>query len=111
MAPILPLGLAGRDRNRPSLTKENSMPTCDKLMRLTAEVSPGGVHRFDTFTADFCLTDMILDLYTLPDGFDSKATCTLWLVTPDVSSETLIQFYIDKFGRRENLTTGIVCPK
>jgi hypothetical protein len=88
------------------------MATCDKLVRFTAEVAPGGVHVFDTFTADFCLTDVVLDLASFPDGIDaSKATCTIWLTKPEVSSQTLFPLSVDKHGQRINLTSGIVCPK
>jgi hypothetical protein len=86
------------------------MPTCDKLIRLNALVTPGGLHQFDPFTVDFCLTDLVLDLWSFPDGLDSKASCGIWLVTPGVS-EILFQFFVDKHGQRVNLNSGVVCPK
>lgn len=85
------------------------MPTCDKLKRLNGLVSPGGVQQFDTFTEDFCLTDLVLDLWTFPDGLDSKASCGIWLVTPG-GSEILFKFFVDKHGQRVHLNSGILCP-
>lgn len=85
------------------------MPTCDKLAHLNALVTPGMVHKFDPFPADFCLTDLVLDLWSFPEGLDSKASCGIWLVQP-TSSEILFQLFVDKQGQRVNLHSGIVCP-
>jgi hypothetical protein len=97
------------DENRE--IQEISMATCDKLVRFNTQLTPGAAHAFDTFTADFCLTDVVIDLASFPDGLDSKATCTIWLTKPEVSSQTLFPLSVDKHGQRVNLTSGIVCPK
>ena len=86
------------------------MPTCDKLKRLNASVAPGEVKQFDPFTEDFCLTDLVLDLWTIPDGLDSKASCGISLVASS-GTEILFSFSVDKYGRRVHLNSGIVCPK
>jgi hypothetical protein len=86
------------------------MPTCDKLLRLNALVLPGEAYKFDPFQKDFCLTDVVLDLWSYPEGFDSKASSEIWLVTPGVS-EVLLKFFVDKHGRRVNFHSGIVCPE
>lgn len=86
------------------------MTVCNKLRRLNTLIIPGGVEKFDPFTEDFCLTDLVLDLWTFPDGLDSKASCGIWLVTPGVS-EILFNFFVDKHGQRVHLNSGILCPK
>jgi hypothetical protein len=86
------------------------MATCDKLRRLNALVTPGGVQKFDPFTEDFCLTDLVLDLWSFPDGLDSKASCGIWLVVP-ASSEILFNLFVDRHGQRIHLNSGILCPK
>ena len=86
------------------------MTPCNKLSHLNALVTPGAVNKFDPFTEDFCLTDLVLDLWTFPDGLDSKASCGIWLVTPG-KSEILFNLFVDRHGQRVNLTSGIVCPK
>ena len=43
--------------------ERNTMPTaCNRLARLNALVTPGAVHKFDSFHVSFCLTDLVLDL-------------------------------------------------
>ncbi|HKI02758.1 MAG TPA: hypothetical protein VKK31_12340 [Thermoanaerobaculia bacterium] len=86
------------------------MPTCDKLKRFNALVPPGAVEKFAPFDADFCLTDLVLDLWSFPDGLDSKAGCGIWLVTTG-SSEILFNLFIDKHGQRVSLNSGVLCPK
>jgi len=77
------------------------------LIHLNALTTPGGLHKFDPFAVDFCLTDLVLD----PEGEGLKGNVSIWLVTPGVSSEILFQFYVDNFGKNVNLTSGIVCAK
>jgi hypothetical protein len=86
------------------------MPTCDKLLRLNALVLPGEVKKFDLFQKDFCLTDVVLDLWTFPEGLDSKADCAIWLVKP-TETEILFKLFVDKHGQHVDLHTGIVCPE
>jgi hypothetical protein len=86
------------------------MPTCDKLRRLNALIPPGAVNKFDPFDADFCLTDLVLDLWSFPDGLDSKASCGIWLVIPG-TSEVLFNLFVDKHGQRVHLHSGVFCPK
>lgn len=86
------------------------MPTCDKLKRLNALVTPGGKEKFDPFSEDFCLTDLVLDLWTFPDELDSKANCLIELVIPG-KSEVLFKLFVDKHGQRIHLNSGILCPK
>jgi|GraSoiStandDraft_8_1057269.scaffolds.fasta_scaffold155826_2 hypothetical protein len=91
--------------------ERNTMPTaCNRLARLNALVTPGAVHKFDSFHVSFCLTDLVLDLSSFPDGLDSKASCGIWLVQPGVS-EILFEFFVDKHGQRVSLNSGIVCPE
>ena len=59
---------------------------CKDLVRLNAQVNPGEVKQFPAFTKAFCLTDVVLDLWTFPDGLNSKASCGIWLVVPGVSA-------------------------
>jgi hypothetical protein len=93
--------------------KENIMKTdCDKLGRLNALVTEGEVEHFDVFKKDFCLTDIVMDLWTFPEGLNSKASCSVWLVTPSAStSEILFKFFIDKHGHQVHLNSGVFCPE
>jgi hypothetical protein len=82
------------------------------LRRLNAQVAPGEEKKFDAFTKPFRLTDIVMDLWTFPDGLDSKASCGLWLVNPaQGTSEILFQCWIDKYGHQIHLNTGVLCPK
>jgi hypothetical protein len=87
-----------------------SMLTCDKLRRLNALVTPGEMKAFDPFPQSFCLTDLVFDLSNFPEGLDSKAGCSVWLVSPG-RSEILFNFHIDKYGHQVHLHSGIVCPE
>ena len=85
---------------------------CEKLQRLNALVTAGEVEQFAPFKKDFCLTDIVMDLWSFPDGLDSKASCSVWLVTPSAgTSEVLFRFYIDKHGHQVHLNSGVFCPK
>jgi hypothetical protein len=85
---------------------------CSNLERFNAQVSPGGVKRFDPFKKNFCLTDVVLDLWTFPEGMNSKASCSIWLVTPSEGrSEILFQCFVDKYGHQIHLNSGVFCPK
>jgi hypothetical protein len=79
------------------------------VRRLNALGLPGQVHQFPAFQADFCLTDVVLDLWSFPDGLDSKASCSIWLVTPGVS-EVLFQCFVDRRGHQIHLISGVDCP-
>ena len=85
---------------------------CSNLIRFNALVQPGEVEIFDIFEKDFCLTDMVLDLYTIPDGLNSKASCSIWLVTPsEGTSEYLFKCFVDRDGHQIHLNSGVYCPK
>jgi hypothetical protein len=82
------------------------------LTHLNALVTPGQQKTFAPFGKTFCLTDIVMDLWTFPDGLDSKASCGIWLVTPaQGTSEILFSCWIDKYGHQIHLNSGIVCPK
>lgn len=92
--------------------KTTSKPDCMDLERLNALVTPGEVEQFDAFKKDFCLTDIVMDLYTFPEDLSSKATCSIWLVTPaESTSEILFSCFIDKYGHQIHLNSGVFCPK
>jgi len=82
---------------------------CKRLERFNALVTPGEVEVFPVFKADFCLTDIVMDLWTFPDGLNSKASCSIWLVTAS-TSEILFKFFIDKYGHQVHLNSGVFCP-
>lgn len=80
------------------------------LTRLSALVAPGEIKVFDPFSKDFCLTDVVLDLLSSPEGLSSKASCSLWLMTPsEGKNEILFQCHIDVHGHQVHLNTGIFC--
>ena len=83
-----------------------------KLERLNALVTPGAVKEFAAFKKDFCLTDVVMDLWSFPEGLDSKASCSLWLVTAAAgTSEILFQSHVNKYGHQIHLNSGVFCPK
>jgi hypothetical protein len=93
------------------MRKKKAGSECQKLSRLNALVTPGEVEQFDVFKDDFCLTDVVMDLWSFPDGLDSKASCSIWLVTPSQgTSEVLFKCFIDKYGHQIHLNSGIFCP-
>ena len=86
--------------------------SCKDLVRFNALVTPGEVETFAAFAKDFCLTDIVLDLWTFPEGLNSKASCSIWLVTPSAgTSEVLFKFFIDKYGHQVHQNSGVLCPK
>jgi len=94
-------------KKRPAATRRGS-----DLKRLNALVTPGDVKKFDPFTKAFRLTDVVMDLWSFPDGLNSQASCGVWLVTPaQGTSEILFQCWIDKYGHQIHLHSGIWCPK
>jgi hypothetical protein len=81
------------------------------LAHLNALVPPGQVHQFEPFTKQFCLTDIVLDLWSFPESLASKASCGIWLITPAESrSEILFQCFVDKYGHQIHLESAIACP-
>jgi len=84
--------------------------SCKDLVRLNALVTAGEVQQFPPFSKAFCLTDVVLDLWTFPDGLSSKASCAIWLIVPG-TSEILFQCFIDKYGHQIHLNSGIFCPR
>jgi hypothetical protein len=80
------------------------------MRRFNALVSPGQIQQFPTLGADFYLTDVVLDLWSFPEGLDSKASCGIWLVTPASSSEVLFQCFVDRHGHQVHLVSGVHCP-
>ena len=85
---------------------------CKNLERLNALVTPGEVEQFDAFKEDFCLTDIVMDLWSFPEGLNSKASCSIWLVTPaQQTSEILFKFFVDRHGHQIHLNSGVFCPK
>jgi hypothetical protein len=93
--------------------KTRSAASCKDLVRFNALVTPGETEIFPPFTRDFCLTDIVMDLWTFPEGLDSsKASCTIWLVVPAAgTSESIFKFSIDKYGHQVHLNSGVFCPK
>ncbi|HEV7509979.1 MAG TPA: hypothetical protein VGS07_34220 [Thermoanaerobaculia bacterium] len=83
------------------------MPNCSQLMHLNGLVTPGGVSRWANFTADFCLTDLVLD----PEDEGLHGGVAIWLTIPEVSSENLFKFFVDNSGKYVSLNSGILCPK
>lgn len=82
------------------------------LERLNALLVPGAAKEFAAFGDDFCLTDAVMDLWTFPEGMDSKGACAIWLVTPDAgTSEILFQAHVEKHGYQVHFISGIFCPK
>lgn len=80
-----------------------------QLRRFNALVSPGEVAKFDTLSKNFSLTDVVMALYNYPEGLNSKASCSIWLVT-EGSSEYLFACFVDKYGHQIHLESGIFCP-
>ena len=92
--------------------KQSRATNCSNLERLNAQVSPGDVKQFDPFKKNFCLTDVVLDLWTFPEGLNSKASCSIWLVTPsEGTSEILFKCFVDKYGHQIHLNSGVFCQK
>ena len=92
--------------------KQSKATNCSNLERLNAQVSPGDVKQFDPFKKSFCLTDVVLDLWTFPEALNSKASCSIWLVTPsEGTSEILFKCFVDKYGHQIHLNSGVFCPK
>lgn len=83
------------------------MAPCNQLLHLNALVPSGTANPFPAFTADFCLTDLVLQLTSTTGG---KSYCVIWLVTA-AASEELFFFSVDEHGQRVTLNSGIVCPK
>ena len=83
--------------------------THTNVRHLNALGIAGQVHQFPTFQTDFRLTDVVLDLWSFPDGLDSKASCSIWLVTPG-TSEVLFQCFVDRHGHQIHLVSGVHCP-
>jgi hypothetical protein len=79
-------------------------------VHLNALVTPGAVHKLDPFPVDFCLTDVVLDLSSFPDGLDSKGSCSIYLATPTNSELLFDSLFVDRHGRQVSLHSGIVCP-
>ena len=42
--------------------------SCRSLEQLNALLTPGEVKEFAPFSADFCLTDSVMSLWTYPEG-------------------------------------------
>jgi hypothetical protein len=83
-----------------------------QLRRFNALVQPGEVEQFPTLDSAYVLTDVVLDLWTFPEGLDSKASCDIWLVTPQAgTSEVFFHCFVDKYGHQIHLASGIHCPK
>jgi hypothetical protein len=83
---------------------------CSRLAVANVLMPPGILQRFDPFTDNFCLTDIVTGLYSFPEGVDgSKASCSIFLVRPQVSSY-LFKFFIDKNGHQIHLNSGVFCP-
>jgi hypothetical protein len=109
--------------NLPSLLKETeavkakvppgkTKNSCSNLVRFNALLQPGEVEKFEAFKKDFSLTDIVLDLYSIPDGLNSKASCSIWLVTPsEGTSEYLFKCFVDRDGHQIHLNSGVYCPK
>jgi hypothetical protein len=96
----------------PTKKRSAAMRRGSDLKRLNALVTPGEEKKFDPFTKEFRLTDIVMDLWTFPAGLDSQASCGVWLVTPaQATSEILFQCWIDKYGHQIHLNSGILCPK
>lgn len=86
--------------------------SCKNLVRLNDLLLPGKLKKFEVFTKDFCLTDVVLDLYSIPDGLNSKASCSIWLVTPSQgTSEDLFNCFVNRSGHQIHLNSGVYCPK
>jgi hypothetical protein len=83
---------------------------CKNLERFNTLLTPGDVKQFEAFKKDFCLTDIVLTLWNFPEGLNSKASCSIWLVTPE-KSEVLFKCFIDKYGHQIHLNSGVLCPK
>ena len=86
------------------------------LKRINANILPGEARRFEVFKQDFCLTDIVLNLWNYPGGLDNaKASCIIGLLNPTpggpFSSEILFHCSIDKRGYQIHLKSGIFCPK
>ncbi len=89
---------------------------CNKLQKLLGLAEPGKIHQFPVFENDFCLTDVVLNLYTYdsgPNGLNtSKGSCDIWLVDPAANTSTwLFKCLVEKYGHQIHLTSGILCPK
>ena len=85
------------------------MTSRSSARRFNALVPPGEVEQFPALEQDYHLTDVVLDLSSFPEGLASKASCSIWLVTP-AASEPLFHCFVDKYGHQIHLTTGIYCP-
>ena len=84
---------------------------CANLERMNAVVGVD-VKQLDAFKKNFCLTDIVMNLYNYPEGLNSKSMCNIWLVTPSRrTNEFLFTFFIDKLGHQVHLNSGIVCQK
>ena len=94
------------------LPPKNSKGSCNDLLRINTLLLAGELEQFDPFERDFCLTDVVLDLYSIPDGLNSKASCSIWLVTPsEGTSEYLFKCFVNRDGHQIHLNSGIYCPK
>jgi hypothetical protein len=83
---------------------------CGKLLRFNRLILPGELEALPDFETDFRLTDIVIDLWSFPDGLNSKASCSIFLIIPSVSSESLFKFFVDRHGRQVHLTSGVFCP-
>jgi hypothetical protein len=87
------------------------MNSGSSVRRFNALVTPGQVEQFPTLQQDYYLTDVVLDLWSFPEGLSSKAACDIWLVNPTAgSSEVFFHCFVDKYGHQIHLITGIYCP-
>lgn len=85
---------------------------CKRLVRLNGLAIPGEIKEFDAFGNDFCLTDIVINIYSYPEGLKSKGSCDIWLAIPSRSTtEYLFTFFIDKYGHQVHLNSGVFCPK
>ncbi len=100
------------ETGKAKLTPVKTKNSCSNLVRFNTLLQPGDVEQFEALAKDFCLTDIVLDLYTIPNGLNSKASCSIWLVTPsEGTSEYLFKCFVDRDGHQIHLNSGVYCPK
>jgi hypothetical protein len=63
------------------------------------------------FNRDFVLTDVVFDLWTHPNGADSKACGFVWNALPNQWSRLLVGGTVMDEGRKYSLESGILCPR
>lgn len=67
------------ETGKAKLTSSKTKNSCSNLVRFNTLLQPGDVEQFEALAKDFCLTDIVLDLYTIPDGLNSKASAVYGL--------------------------------